>query len=408
MSPDLLFELVSGILITGIALLDSLPDSVRAMLAATVLVAFLRFFESRIPIEDVQLGEAFCKSSLVAMIAIPLSVWLLPAYRMVVFVDVLPETSPHPHPGWMLLAAVWMTGFGAALIALITSHRKTRAALELQEFHGKSGAPETQRLMLRLAHWQRRLSVPQTLSLVLLKGAQPRNLNSRHRIGFPAAALHWPVSAQDVLIIQALCRIKLHHRRWLLLAQILNCCYWPITWAPALQRRLLTTFQLTMEGLAESCFLDPLGYRNAVRQVEQRLPVQERADTKTRSEDERAPDAQPVDAIATLRRITAHLRGYVHDLGRLFEAPGEIAWQPEIRDRDAPELRWAEPYDRVFLRVGQAVFFAVLLTGVTLKESPPVIEFEARGWLEVNWMDQYFRNPNRNDHRRDPLLPPAD
>ena len=59
--------------------------------------------------------------------------------------------------------------------------------------------------------------------------------------------------------------------------------------------------------------------------------------------------------------------------------------------KDLP-LKWTDPYDRVALYVGQAVFFAFLLTGVTLRERPPDLDTDYSMPFELLWREHLHRN----------------
>jgi len=390
MSLEVVTDVLAGFLIGCVALLDSLPDYIRALLCAGMLVAFLRYFESRIPADDIQYSEAFCKTSLLALLIVPLLVGLLPSMRMVVFVDELTPAVVASNSGWLLVPGVWLAGLGLSFGMLVLGCLRRRRHLD-----GLLRPLDDERLCGRLRHWQTRLGMRRRMSLVVIGGAEPGINPGRHRIGLPSAALHWPPGAQDVLLIHQLCHVKLRHRGWHLLSQVVICVYWPVTWLAVLRRRLLAGFQLATDGLAETCFSDSMGYSNGLRQVEQRLlnppPVKEKPRV-------------PSESGSWPHRMIEACRGYAARLSELLKPECELPCHVRSWKETRRALRWVEPYDKVFLFVGQSVLIAFLLTGVTLRETPPVVEADYRFLFEVNWMDEYFRPSERLDDAppRDP------
>jgi hypothetical protein len=369
-------ETLEVVLVGAIAALDSLPDPLRAMLAALLLAVFLRFFEVRIAPADLQLGQSFRKATLVALLVIPVLVWLFPASRMVVFVEELPQQSGRDHWAWQLVVGLWALGALAALTRLliqrVQSHLALRACPKVDD----------EKLERRLSHWQNRLGIHRLLDFIRTSESEPRPFASLSAVCFPAGADHWPGSTQDVLMIQALCRIRLKHRRWYLMTQLVICVYWPVIWIGKLQSRLLADFQRAADELARSCYQDQLGYQRAARQLAQRL------------------DGGPVPGLATPRGATPPRRlqpfqRLIRQTNRLMNhhpEPSRRATALESgRDEDA-DLSWTDPYDKVVLFVGQAVFLAFLLTGVTLREKPPDLEYEYAMPFELLWKEHFHRN----------------
>lgn len=391
MAPEALIELMSSILIGAIAMLDSLPDYIRAMLSGALLVLFLRYFEAKIPASDIQYSEAFCKTGLLALLLVPLIVCLLPSIRMAVFVAEVPASADSVGWGWLLVFGIWLCGCIGSAAALAGGRWRLRRG-----YAEATRRMEDERLCGRLQHWQERLGLRSTLEFLVINGAEPRHLIGGNRIAMPSAALHWSPAVQDLLIIHALCHIKQRHAGWHLLAQIVSCCYWPISWVPILKDRLIGDFQIATDALAESCFQDSLGYQRSLRQIEQRLS--QAAAEPVRS----SAGAHPSWQAAT--------RKWLHEYGLylqgLFHPRCELPWKMTNRRKVRDDLRWVEPYDKVFLFVGQAVFGAFLLTGVTLKEIPPDIEEADFGFFfQIHWMDEVFRDSQRPKDKEDPPRP---
>jgi len=372
-------------LIGAIALLDSLPEAIRAMLAALLLVAFLRLFESRIATRELQLGLSFRKTALVSLLLIPLFVLLFPASRMVVFVEELPSAGGPQHWIWQVVVGFWALGCLTGMVQLVRRHRRSR--VERQTL----AVLDDEKLTARVAHWRRRLGMQQPLTLKEVAGNRPVHSRSENTILLPAAARHWPGNVQDILLIQTLCHLQRRHHRWHLIGQMVSCIYWPVCWVQGLHRNLLTDFQRSADRLAESCYQDNIGYDRALRQLEQRLGPPVAARRRTASVDSQARLKLSGRLAATGLIITDYLK----EICRLLSPSAEPDWHIEgllaQRQHDQP-LLWTDPYDKVGLFVVQSVFFAFLLTGVTLKEKPPELEADYAMPFELLWKQHFHRN----------------
>ncbi len=375
-----LLTLPQDLLLGAIALLDALPDGARAALAAAFLILFLRHFEARIPGFEIQYGQSFRKTALVALIFIPTFVWLVPDSRMTVYVEELGPADEGVHPFWLVLLGIWLTGLLAALTALI----RVRLGLR-SEMHALPPIDD-EKLANRMAHWQRRLGLQAPLTLVESPGTEPKFFASAGSVAIPAAARHWPGNLQDLLLIVSLVHLKRRHRRWHRFAELVSCIYWPVPWVQKLADNLILDFQLSADELAESCYRDKLGYDRALRQLAQRLEQ---------------PVGQPASAIAepvpagAWGRLAAGVRNYLLRLRQLLEPAGEPPWHLSevLSERNSDnQLTWTDPYDRVVLFVGQAVFIAFLLTGTTLKERPPEVDYEYSFPFELLWKEHFHRN----------------
>jgi len=388
---EALFSLPQDFLFAVIGALDAVPDGARAALAALLLVGFLRLFEIRIPRHEVQYGQSFRKSALAALIVIPGFVWLVPGSRMTVFVEELDASGMSWNPIWLVLLTLWLAGVLTAGFAFIRS--QWRAVREM------SSLPviDDDKLTTRLNHWRLRLGMESVPVLVEVPGTQPRFLSSGDRVAIPAAARHWPGSLQDVLLIVALAHLKRQHRRWHVVSQLTVCLYWPVPWVQTLADHLIQDFQHSADELAESCYRDRMGYDRALRQLDQRLqPPRGSPDTGTAPE-ELGPSP------ATIRH---RLSRYVGALSHLFDPATEPPWHLDdlLRQRSSEhKLAWTDPYDKVVLFIGQAVFFSFLLTGATLKERPPEVDYEYSMPFELLWKEHFHRNLELQEK----LQPPA-
>jgi hypothetical protein len=261
---------------------------------------------------------------------------------------------------------------------------------------------EDEKLNARLAHWQRRLGMhrfgaqPSALTPILVRypGDRPRLFIHHSRIGLPSAATHWPGSTRDILIIQNLCHLKRHHGRWHVIAQAVVCVYWPVTWVQSVHRHLLQDFRRAADELTESCYQDKLGYGRALRQIEQRLTPPARK-VNTPINDPESPSKKSLAMV-----FQSWWRNYLRSLSQIFPPRAEPEWELEslLAERSSEDkLLWTDPYDKVVLFIGQAAFLAFLLTGVTLKERPPDIEYKYSMPFELLWKEYFHRNQELQD-----------
>ena len=380
------------LLLGAIALLDAMPDGARAALAAGFLVLLLRPFEARIPSFEIQYGQSFRKTALIALVLIPAFVWLVPASRMTVYVEELGPPDPGVHPFWLGLLSVWLLGLLATLAAFIRAELKTQAEMR------SLALVEDDKLITRMRHWQRRLGVEAEIKLVEITGIEPKFFASTELVAFPAAAQHWPGNQQDVLLIVSLVHLKRRHRRWHRLGGLVSCIYWPVPWVQALADHLILDFQKAADRLAESCYQDRLGYDRALRQLAQRLEAPARGAAGSTEQSEPGLPA----------KLAAAWQRYSNALRNLLDPATEPAWRLTdlLSERSSDnQLSWTDPYDRVVLFVGQAVFLAFLLTGTTLEERPPEIDYEYSFPFELLWKEHFHRNLELQEKAQPP--PPS-
>lgn len=378
---ETLLSFPQTVLLGAIAMLDAMPDGARAALAAGFLILFLRHFEARIPAHEIQYGQSFRKTALVALLLIPAFVWLVPASRMTVYVEELAPADSGIHPVWLALLLLWLAGLLISLVALF------RAQLSLRKEMRSLPVIDDDKLTGRLAHWQRRLGLERNLSLVEVPGTEPRFLAASALVALPAAARHWPGNLQDVILIVSLAHLKRRHRRWHRLGLIVRCAYWPVPWVQSLADNLVHDFQQSADELAESCYRDRLGYDRALRQLAQRLEA-----PGGNRESAAASDTEQPPLTQKLRRVAAT---YQLAIQQLLHPAIEPAWRLDrlLSERSSDnQLSWTDPYDRVVLFVGQAVFLAFLLTGTTLKERPPEVDYEYSFPFELLWKEHFHRN----------------
>jgi len=385
---------LTNLLIAVIAFLDSMPAYIRALLSGLVLATTLSYFERRVCEDEIQFCVSFRKACLWALLIVPLVVAMLPGSRMAVFVEDLPVRNPALSWWWAGLGIIWLTGSCVALIRLIRAYLKPAATLRENRRLG-----EREKILVRLPHWCNRLGLKKPPTLRLLSSSAPRTLPFSRAIGYPAHALHWPDTVQDILLIRELCHHKRHNAAWHLLANIVVCCYWPVTWLPRMHNRLLASFQITTDSLAESCYGDRMSYARGLRQLEQRMAAPA---TRAVSSDPEAPRMPPA------QRVRQTLARYGNDLKILMSPQTDLTLDFtdlfERRDNREHHIN-AEPYDKVFWFIGQAVIVAMLITGPTLKQLPPEVDEQFFLPFEFVWMENFHRNQERVERDLPPLEP---
>lgn len=353
-----------------IAVLDGLPDSGRGLLSALLLVLLLMAFDGwvrggsqlappaenddstrarwrrlRLSFKGYRWRIAHVKTSLLALLLVPLLSSVLAGVRIPVFVEALPGALPL-NPWWLqgpLL--VWLL----VALALFGQRLWQWSARPASLWRCATAMPNTGKLrpaepapaamVKRAEHWQRRLGLNQAIALRLGDVAAPMALFDGGRvIELPRAAAHWPAAATDVALIKQLCHFALGHHHWLRFATLVGCLYWPLRYVrELLPSRLEQDFQAAAGELAAACYRDPLGYRRAAKALAERL------------------DTGPV-----------------------------VPVQPPQAD---PE----DPYGRVFSVFVQVVLVVYVLTGTTLREIPDDSNFRYAEFVD-DWYESFQRS----------------
>lgn len=381
-----LLEFPVNVLIGCVAFLDTMPGYIRALLAGLILARVLSFFEAGISEREVLFCQSFRKTSLTALLVVPLVVLLFPDTRIAVFVEQPPERVESTPWWWLLILWLWLPGFAVTLAQQIRAY--IQAA---QTLNAAPQVAEQEKLLVRLPHWRNRLGMKRPVMLVAVSGLQAWSLPISSRLGIPATVLHWPDNLQDIVMIRELCHTRKHHSSWHLFAGFISCCYWPVTWVPKMHQRLQKSFQLSTDSLAESCYGDNLSYARGLRQLDTRLSPPASITQ---------PAVEPPDVRSG--RIADRVRVYADDVRGLMNVDVQLDLDLESlfdsRDQRDEQIK-VEPYEKVFWFIGQAVFAAMLLTGTTLKEMPPEIERTYFMPFEFVWMENFHRNQERMEQQ---------
>ena len=336
-----------------VSVLDSLPNVGRAMLSACVFAGFVCFINSWLAPGEPAVAIAFRKTALTTFFVLPPLVYL--DWRLVLVVEELPEAITAPAYFWPGVVLVWMigvVGYAAMSLADVVKLYRDHAVLE--------GVDD--KLLQRFEHWKRRLNLDQ--KILLGTGA------TTHVVSFglfmptvvlPRAVVHWPRAIQDVLLIHALCHIKRRNWLWLIWGKLVAVLYWPVPWVRRFANEFAGACEHTSDTLAAACFRDANGYRQALRQIEQRLGTVE----------------SRIGAVA--------LRW--GDSGNIEQRQQYLSLT-EIRD---------PKYDKVFWSIALAAIAMVLLTGATLEKFTAVEPAELG--LAPKWATSYQRSERFIDIR---------
>lgn len=390
---------VLDLMIYAVGLLDALPGYIRALLTAVLLVWLLARLEREIKGRETRFAELYQKSALFALVAIPTLVLLFPGIRMVVYADVLPSIKSPTDILWLGLLAIWSLGSLLSFSRLWQAHHRKR--VEQSSF---TPLETDAKLYLRLQHWRRRLGNKTTIGLCYSHTQRPwHSQTANPLIGLPNAAEHWPAPIQDLLLLHELCHYQKSSPRWHLANQLISCVYWPLPWVRGLQAKLDTSLQLSADELAEACYRDPMGYARGLRQIEERLSPSEQRKPKLEAE----PAAGLIQrASRSATDVRLGLRRYVENLRALLQPEALPHWDitvllSERQKREVSE-RHSDPYDRVLLLVGQAVFLAVVLTGTTLREMPPKVDPNQEFVRQYRLIENFHRSLEEFDAKRNP------
>ncbi len=350
--------------------LDTLPQFGRIMLLALLLSIVLSVFARILP---ARYGDnthiLFRKAALLALIGVPLLVWLTDL-RMTVYV-VQAETfeSTWPRLATALTISFWLLGVGVSGHRLWQKIDATRAEVV-------DNAP-SEKLKKRLSHWQGRLNIDAELRLVV-QGAQVP-WHTKETIVLPAAALNWPSGVVDAMLLLQLAQIKQRCWHWMLLAQIMVCLFWYAPWVKKRVAELLILLPRPAVGLARAAYRDPDGWRRDLKQAQLRLqtmaPVGDEGDPLLRLE-------PGLDAAPGLESDKPQ-QGWTAQVSGAAGVTSETTRWDQVRQRYW--RRHFDPYERVFWLVAAASLLVAFCTTLTIERAPP--EFEPR-FLEIKWQDQ--------------------
>lgn len=355
---------MSDVLITAVGILDSLPNSSRAMLCGAALAGALCFLQTRLPADFAGLAIAYRKAALLALLLVPSMIYYALGLRFVVVVEELPTIDTVPLALEWGLLGVWL---GMA------------AMVGVRDWRGIAGAAAADSidpvLVERLDFWRRRMNVRRSVRIAIAATEQPFTQGwLRPVIALPRSAGHWPRPVQDAVLLHELDHIRHNHWAWLVFGRWVAALYWPIPWVRQVTRQLETTFQQAADARSIEFFGDRMGYGRALTHVAQRIdPLPH----------EQPPTRQPL-------------------LG--WQDSGSV--QQRIDDLVSDASR--DPcYDKVFWGLAQATLAVFLLTGTTLQEIH--IPDEDQIFIPNEfWYVSFGRSSRYEDVKDWASLPPAE
>jgi hypothetical protein len=165
------------------------------------------------------------------------------------------------------------------------------------------------------------------------------------------------------------------------------------------------SFQITTDSLAESCYGDKMSYARGLRQLEARMSAP--ATLKSSTDANSVPNSQS-QSQSQSQKLEQTLFRYGDDLKSLMFVNIDLTLDfPDLFERRLNRENHinAEPYDKVFWFVGQAVIVALLVTGPTLKQLPPDLDERFFLPFEFVWMENFHRNQERSERDLPPLEP---
>ena len=309
--------------------LDSLPDPVRALLAALVLAGVVGLISKRIARSGAGFNLAFRKTAIVALVGIPLVICFALNWRFVVMVEELPAIGGLPGPIWWIAYAIWG---GGALWWLGKLGMRLRQVLHYEA----KDIPD--KIRRRIEIWSDRLDLdPRKIRIVLDGEDRPRVAGwSRPVLSLPRAAERWRVGHLDAVVLHELLHVKQKTWRWLVLGEVISAIYWPTPWLRDVLRDVNEHAQRVADAKASALLHDSMGYGAALKDMAERIG---------------------------------------NDVSRFPIDPAVIQWGDgeSIRQRReiaASSYGGSDPlYDKVFWALAQATLAVFLLTGTTLREA---------------------------------------
>ncbi|XOV83093.1 MAG: hypothetical protein ACFHXK_19855 [bacterium] len=355
--------------------LDTLPDFGRVMLLAFLLTLVLHGFARLLP-DDMgsTLQVLYRKGALLALLAVPLAVYLINIQVPVPVDEFRAYSTPIPGYSANVLLLIWLVG--------VCYHVRTAVIVVRRTVSAASAYPQAStKIMTRAQHWQQRLAYTSAVR-VCVGGAEqawhvgPSRLQNRAAmICLPAAAANWPAGLVDVLLLSQLAQLKQNNWRWLVFGRMVQALYWPAPWVSELLQQLAEHLVEPAERLASSAYRDNEGWTRDVRKLLQR--------TKTLEE---------IPALVTRGLLRVPSRG-VHwlpppprvDTVRVDGLVFEDRWAGS-RARKKEKIR--DPYEQAYWLIAVACIVVGVSTTLTVVQRAP--EFEPQ-YLNVKWQDQMVR-----------------
>jgi hypothetical protein len=354
-----------------------------ALLLSCALYGFLRVLPDE---TGTMVKLLYCKGALLALLLVPPLVYLLDIRVPVAVDEMVHVEAAWPRSATWALLAVWLSG---GLFQL------RRWARELWETRAAAGhlpqAPAA--LTERARHWQQRLNLYGVVALAAGGAEQPWHVGPlpgarRAVVVLPAAAVNWPASVVDVILLGQLAQLCQGGWRWLAFGRLVQALYWPMPWVGRLVEDLSAQFELPGQRLAAAAYRDPDGWQRDMRNMEKRAATLH---------------AIPPSGSGALLRLPSSGTAWLPPHPQV----GTVGLHAAVVDDLGFEQKWAhskahrkekvrDPYEQAYCLI--AVASILIGVATTLTQVPAAPEFEP-GYLNIKWQDQML--PRLRDYAED-------
>ncbi len=365
-----------SVLATLAMALDTLPTEGRMLLLALLLATALYWFARLLPQEPGSMvNMLYRKGALVALLAVPLMVYLLGLQVPVPVDEIVQLQTSVPAVVATGVLGLWMLGVMFFLYKVFIDLQATFVGVARhRDAHGE--------IQARTQHWQLRLNLRDEIRVVCGDAEQAWHVGGfipwqKPGIVLPAAALNWPVGVVDVMLLVQMAQLNQNCWRWLVFGRCVQALYWPLPWVGRMVQELARSFEYPAHKLAHAAYRDPEGWRRDARNLSNRA--------------------------ATLNSIEGAKPGQFVRLANT----GEVAQEPSMHQTNTPvaaedfALRYSltktqkqqkarDPYEQVYWLIAVASILVGVSTTLTLTQKPP--EFEPK-YLHIKWQDQMVRRP---------------
>jgi hypothetical protein len=351
---------VDTVFATLALMLDSLPSIGRIVLLSGLLSVAVTVFARALRRNGIKgVNVIYRKAALVALLVVPLAVYVFNVRMPVTVDEVTPVSMAIPTLVTYAVVLLWSFGFVYQAHGLLRRVRKTKVLA--------GPASESGELRSRLAHWRNRLNYEPKIEFVCTGSETAWHIGgfgrlSRPVIVLPGAARHWPKGVVDVMLLTQLAGLKQRAWLWLVFGRLVQALYWPTPWVGGLVDDLAKHLVNPTRSLAQSALRDPDGWRRDWRNYEQRA--------------------------ATLDEVV---------LGELVRLPDCGAEEFEVDEsstsaRERRARRWKErtrdPHEQAYWLLAAACILVATATTLTRVPTPPERDFVP---LSQQWEVTMFR-----------------
>lgn len=367
--------------------LDTLPLVGRVLLFAFLLAALFSLLTrviSNNPSRSMHI--LYRKGALVMLLVLPILLGLLNVQLPVHVPEVRSFSTRVPGSIAYAVLVLWLLVSIPPAWRLWRRFATSRATLaELPRIEESSGEKSARKLVSRLVHWQKRLSLSGDYRLARNSGQIA--WHEGRTLALPRACLNWPTGLIDVVLLVQLAQLKQSNWKWLVYAEIMRVVYWPAPWVGRMVDELIALLPDASIQLARAAYRDADGWRRDMQGLLQRY------------ENLGAPSqvhfSLPVPSLAAA--LAPGVRAGSADIHIGDARPNDhndefnSKWQ---RAKLKRALKHFDPYERAYWLIAVATLVVGVATTMTVVREPP--EFEP-GFLEVKWRDQMGRRLTDQD-----------